>query len=322
MFSNLIRSKALVTRCVKISKIGNIRKTNFSSYDKKVINKMVDKLPKFQESNMHSNTGLYVGAGIAALGAIYFLRSDDETVKPLAGVAVGHTYDIPVDASEYSGEQLIRDRVKKTYAYVLGGLTITGASAVGMFKAGLPKVIMRTNPWLYLGISLATSIPLMIGTMVTDYDSNPVLKHALWTGFNVSMAGGLCTVGLLGGPLIAQAMLATGCVVGGLSLVASKAKPGSLEQYDGVMGVGLGVVVAAGLGSMIFPMPLLHSISLYGGLAVFSGLTMTDTQKLLRHAETSCVYDPIDESLGIYLDTLNIFIRVVQILSDLQNKKK
>lgn len=298
--------------CQHLNQHLNQQKARFSSsFDKKLLKD----LPKFAENNSNTNVGLIVGAVIIAGGVYYFLKDDDK-------VSVSPNCYSSADSTSMDLAIRAKTRIKETYGYVLSGLGITAASATGFYKAGFHRVIMRTNPFVYLGVSLATSIPLLIGTMATDYHDNKFTKQILWTGFNVSMAGGLCTIGLVGGPLIAQAALATGCVVGGLSLAASKAKPGSLEQFEAPLGIGLGVVVAAGLGSMFFPMPILHSISLYGGLAVFSGLTMTDTQKLIKAAQQERDFDPINESLGIYLDTLNIFIRMVEILNNLQNGKK
>ncbi len=124
--------------------------------------------------------------------------------------------------------------------------------------------------------------------------------------------------GFYGGPLVAQTALVTGCIVGTLSLVASNCDPEKLSQFDGPLAIGLGVIVAAGFGSLFFPMPLLHSVSLYGGLA------LTDTGKLISNAKNlpDDKYDPINESLGIYLTTLNIFIRVLEFLAKLEEKKK
>lgn len=215
------------------------------------------------------------------------------------------------------------DRVRSAYAYVAGGLAITTGSSMLLFATRMPMVIMNANPLAYLFVFLATSIPLLIGTMCVDYHKNSQLKHALWGGFNITMACNLCIVGLYGGALVAQAALATGCIVGALSLVAMNSDPEKLSQFEGPLAIGLGVIVAAGLGNLFFPMPLLHNISLYGGLAVFSGLTLTDTNKLMQHAKnlSEDQFDPINESLGIYLDVLNIFIRVIQILADLEKGK-
>ena len=233
----------------------------------------------------------------------------------LAGGTGLYLYARPVNYDDVNQlDILVYNRIKSTYGYILGGLVTTAITSMALFKTKLPQLIMRTNPMMYIGISLAASIPMLIGTMATDYNSNLVTKHVMWLGFNCAIASNLCIFGMFGGPLIAQAALATGCVVGGLSLIALNAKPGSMEKFGAPLGIGLGIVVAAGLGYVLFPISLLHSISLYGGLAVFSGLTLTNTQKLIQNAEDSHEYDPINESLGIYLDIVNIFIRMVQIL--------
>ena len=75
------------------------------------------------------------------------------------------------------------------------------------------KVILRTNPWVVLAGSLFTSIPLAMGTLATDIYSEPILKHVFWIGFNLSVASSLSVLGFAGGPVISQAILATGCMV-------------------------------------------------------------------------------------------------------------
>jgi FtsH-binding integral membrane protein len=69
-----------------------------------------------------------------------------------------------------------------------------------------------------------------------------------------------------------------------------------------------------------------EAISLYGGLAVFSGFVLYDTQKILQHgrmAEHGLMKpDPVNESISLELDMINIFIRLVQILAMQGNKKK
>ena len=62
-----------------------------------------------------------------------------------------------------------------------------------------------------------------------------------------------------------------------------------------------------------------EALSLYGGLAVFGGFVLWDTQKVLQHARLVQAglmrADPMAESIGLELDFINIFTRLVQILA-------
>ena len=69
-----------------------------------------------------------------------------------------------------------------------------------------------------------------------------------------------------------------------LSLVAANAPDEQFVQMRGPLMVGFGVVLAASVGNVFFPaMPLLYNISLYGGLLVFGGFTLLDTQFVTSH---------------------------------------
>jgi FtsH-binding integral membrane protein len=59
----------------------------------------------------------------------------------------------------------------------------------------------------------------------------------------------------------------------------------------------------------------LYSLSIYGGLVLFSMFLLYDTQKIVHHAETVAHFDPVNHSISIYLDTLNIFMRIATILA-------
>lgn len=72
----------------------------------------------------------------------------------------------------------------------------------------------------------------------------------------------------------------------------------------GPLAIGLGVVFAASLGSMFLPATTalgagLYSMSLYGGLLLFSAFLLYDTQRIVHKAENHPNYgvqkfDPIN----------------------------
>ena len=69
-----------------------------------------------------------------------------------------------------------------------------------------------------------------------------------------------------------------------------------------------------------------EAISLYGGLAVFGGCTLYDVQKIMHNARLADQglrkKDTINESIGLELDFINIFIRLVQILAQQQENRR
>lgn len=71
----------------------------------------------------------------------------------------------------------------------------------------------------------------------------------------------------------------------------------------------------------------LYSVAMYGGLVLFSMFLLYDTQKVVKRAEIKPAYgvqnyDPINSMLTIYMDTLNIFMRVATMLATGSNRKK
>jgi len=100
----------------------------------------------------------------------------------------------------------------------------------------------------------------------------------------------------------------------------------------GPLAIGFGAVFAASLGSMFLPPTTalgagLYSISLYGGLVLFSGFLLYNTQRIVRRAEShpyyaAVPYDPVNASIGIYMDTINIFVRIATILAGGGNRRK
>ena len=105
-------------------------------------------------------------------------------------------------------------------------------------------------------------------------------------------------------------------------------------NMGGPLACGLGVVFVSSIGSAFFPPTgalgmSLYSVAVYGGLVLFGAFLLYDTQKIIKKAETHPApspyynmkpYDPVNASMSIYMDTINIFIRLAMIMAG--NKRK
>ncbi|KAI0319050.1 inhibitor of apoptosis-promoting Bax1-domain-containing protein [Amylostereum chailletii] len=217
-----------------------------------------------------------------------------------------------------------------SFKYTGGGLVLTALAARAMFKAGLPYRIMAANPWLVLGVSLVGSIGSMMGVFYTPPE-NTVQKHLFWVAFNACQAATLSPLFFLNPAILSRAALYTCGVVGSLSYVGATATNDKYLYMGGPLLAGVTVVALSSLAPMALPLgmrglAIAESISLYGGFAVFSGMVLYDTQKILAHARAAQVgavpRDPMREAISLELDMINIFIRIVQILAMQGNKKK
>ena len=109
-------------------------------------------------------------------------------------------------------------------------------------------------------------------------------------------------------PIIYDALFATGITMGGLGLVAYNAPSEQFLKWGGALGMGLAGMIGIGFASMFWPMsPGLYNVWMYGGLLLFGAFVLYDTQKVIQNARLKTFWDPINESLAIYLDAIIIF---------------
>jgi FtsH-binding integral membrane protein len=161
-------------------------------------------------------------------------------------------------------------------------------------------------------------------TRSIDYHESPFAKHLALASFVGCQAVLMAPLAALGGPLLMRAALATGAVVGAISLTAATAPSQAYLSMTGPLAIGAGLIMGASLGSMFFPgANFLYSIVLWGGLALHGGMVFARTQNLIDGATRfpQARFDPINDSLGIYIDTVAIFWRMAMIMSSSQRKK-
>merc|ERR1719433_839859 len=165
------------------------------------------------------------------------------------------------------------------------------------------------------------------------YQTAPSGKQAAWLLHCAVIGAVIAPLCLLGGPILLRGAWYTAGMVGGLSTVAACAPSDKFLYMGGPLAMGFGVVFASSIASAFLPPTTalgagVYSIALYGGLILFGGFILYDTQKIIKKAENHPVgwgghkYDPINSSMGIYTDTLNIFIRIAQILAMQGGRRK
>ncbi|KAJ8974803.1 hypothetical protein NQ317_000404 [Molorchus minor] len=241
--------------------------------------------------------------------------------------------------------ECVKDGIKPPH--ILWRLSV-GDSCKRLAAVRSPAVmnLVMKNGVMGFVISLAAIMGTGILAQSIEYKEGFGPKQMAWLLHCGTMGAMLAPMCFLGGPLLMRAAWYTAGVVGGLSTIAVCAPSEQFLYMGGPLAMGLGVVFASSIGSMFLPPTTalgagLYSVSLYGGLLLFSAFLLYDTQRIIAQAERYPSspelygvkpYDPINAltrrfifqfGVAIYLDTINIFIRIATILAGGgQNRKK
>ncbi|GAA6063771.1 hypothetical protein JCM10212_006267 [Sporobolomyces blumeae] len=245
--------------------------------------------------------GINVGFGVAGAVALNFALNR-ETRGPLSG---------------FEGEYL-----RSTFKWTAAGLAITASTAYLAFTNGLVYRMMAMNPWVVMGGGLVLSIGSMYGVMSTAPDSPA--HYGCWAVFSAMQGITLSPLFFVNPAILGRAGLYTLGAVGGISYVGATAKSDQYLWIGGPLLAGLGVLICSSLAPMLMPrmslrtLTALESVGAYGGVAVFSGFVLYDTQKILKHAQLAqrgaIVADPVRESVSLILDVINLFTSIVRVL--------
>uniref|UniRef100_A0A3Q0TA23 Growth hormone inducible transmembrane protein n=1 Tax=Amphilophus citrinellus TaxID=61819 RepID=A0A3Q0TA23_AMPCI len=269
---------------------------------------------------------LFVLSQVDSMGRMILAGGAAVGLGALCYYGLGMSNDIGAIEKAMIWPQYVKDRIHSTYMYFAGSVGLTALSAVAVSRTPALMGLMMRGSWLAIGATFAAVIGAGMLVRSISYEHSPVPKHLAWMLHAGVMGAVIAPLTLLGGPLMVRAAWYTAGIVGGLSTVAMCAPSEKFLNMGGPLAVGFGVVFASSLGSMFLPPTSafgagLYSIAVYGGLVLFSMFLLYDTQKVIKRAETHPLYgvqkyDPINACMGIYMDTLNIFIRLVMILAN------
>jgi len=112
-----------------------------------------------------------------------------------------------------------------------------------------------------------------------------------------------------GGSIVANAFMLTTVAFGGLSIFAMNTKR-DFSVMGKMLFITLIVVVVASLMNIFFQSSLMQLVIASVSAILFSAFILYDTQNIIKgHYET-----PIEGAIALYLDFLNLFVALLQIL--------
>lgn len=218
-----------------------------------------------------------------------------------------------INESTYSmrDESSITSFVKETYKLFAASMLAGSAGAyVGISLAGfistyfIPLLILEIGLLIGLhftknkpGINLLMlfSFVLMSGLML-----GPILSYAL------SIAGGAAIIG--------NAFAMTAVTFGAMSFFAIKTTK-DFTSYGKPLMIALFVIIGFGILNLFLGNSILNVMISGAAVLLFSVLVIYDTQNIINgNYET-----PIDGAIGLYLDFLNIFTGILNLLLSFNN---
>lgn len=119
--------------------------------------------------------------------------------------------------------------------------------------------------------------------------------------------------------LIVTAFLGTVAIFGCFTASAMIAKRRSYLYLGGILGSAVSLMFVLSLANIFFRSVNIYLVELYGGLLIFSGYVVFDTQLILEKAEYGSK-DVVGHAATLFVDFVAIFVRILIIL--LRNSEK
>jgi len=185
--------------------------------------------------------------------------------------------------------------------------------------------LLAATAGAYVGIGMAESIAswyfglviLEFGLLFGLYAAKKKAGLNLILLFGFTFISGLTLAPLLtnilgmpgGASIIANAFMLTTVAFGGLSMFAMNTKR-DFSAMGKMLFITLIVIVVASLINIFLGSPIMQLVIASISSILFSAFILYDTQKIIKgHYET-----PIEGAIALYLDFLNLFIALLQIL--------
>lgn len=221
----------------------------------------------------------------------------------------------------YAAEQMMSgtipatrvDFLRRVYTYFLLSIVVSGIG--GWLGIQNIHMFMEYGSLPFFLVEIVLLVLCMVFQRVPGLNLLLLGGFALVSGFTVAPAVTVAMIKTGGFAVVQQAYLATLVIFAGLTgYVFWSGK--DFSYLGGFLFVALLGLLVSGLLMMFFgggAMMLLYS---WATLFIFSGFVLFDTSRILYHYEDG---QEVGAAIGIYLDFVNIFLALLNILSSRRN---
>jgi len=214
----------------------------------------------------------------------------------------------------------INEFVKRTYQLLAGSLIAGAVGAyVGMgFVGNMINPVTGSLTFTYWGAVILEFV-LLIGLMFAKNKTplNLILLFAFtfMTGFTLSPTLAMFIAANMG-YVIGEAFILTAVAFGGLTIFAMNTKR-DFTTIGKILFITLIVIIAASLLNIFLKLPMLQLIIASVSAILFSFFILYDTQNIIRGNVSS----EVEAAVALYLDFLNLFISLLEILGFLNREE-
>ena len=222
--------------------------------------------------------------------------------------------------SETNAIENINAFVKRVYQLLAGSLI---AGAVGAY-VGMGFVGNMINPatggltftyWAAVILEFALLIGLMFAKNKTPLNLILLFAFTFMSGFTLSPTLAMFIAANMG-YVIGEAFFLTAIAFGGLTIFAMNTKR-DFTTMGKILFISLIVLIVAGILNIFLHLPWLQLLIASVGAILFSFFILYDTQNIIR----GNVSNEVEATVALYLDFLNLFISLLQILGFLNREE-
>eukprot|EP00735_Rhodelphis_limneticus_P002564 TRINITY_DN13475_c0_g1::TRINITY_DN13475_c0_g1_i1::g.27942::m.27942 TRINITY_DN13475_c0_g1::TRINITY_DN13475_c0_g1_i1::g.27942 ORF type:complete len:249 (+),score=29.08,sp/Q9IA79/BI1_PAROL/42.47/5e-49,Bax1-I/PF01027.15/2.9e-32,DUF989/PF06181.6/15,DUF989/PF06181.6/0.54 TRINITY_DN13475_c0_g1_i1:44-748(+) len=208
----------------------------------------------------------------------------------------------------------VRYHLKQTYACL----------SLMMVSAAMGTYFYMLTHVAPIALSLACLGCLMWSMNLSVYQSpqQKLLATLAFAFFKGASIGSLVEFAMFIDPMIVlNALLGTMVVFLCFSGSALFAKRRSYLFLGGILASGISLLVMLSLFNIFFRLPGVSFLQIYGGLLIFSGYVIVDTQLIIEKASHGKA-DYVSHAVELFIDLVAILVRVLIILMDREKKRK